>query len=197
MHVRPRESSTVIEQKGGYSMKHPGHALKHIVLRLVEEDDAEFILSLRIDDDRNRYLSTVKNDLNAQREWIKAYKNREARSEEYYYVIEASDSERLGVVRLYDFRDDSFCWGSWILKRGAPKYAAIESALAVYELAFYTFGFNRSHFDVVKGNDRVIAFHRRFGAKQIDEDETNVYFVISKENYETTREKYRKFLAGA
>lgn len=132
----------------------------------------------------------MENDLNAQRERIKAYKNREARSEEYYYAIEASDSERLGVVRLYDFRDDSFSWGSWILKRGAPKYAAIEFAFAVYELAFYTFGFTRSHFELVKGNDRVIAFHRRFGAKQIDEDETNVYFVINKVK-RTTKQQER------
>ena len=40
----------------------------NIDLRPVEIDDAEFILSLRIDPKLNQYLSPVENDLEKQRE---------------------------------------------------------------------------------------------------------------------------------
>ena len=46
----------------------------NIDLRPVEIDDAEFILSLRIDPKLNQYLSPVENDLEKQREWIKNYR---------------------------------------------------------------------------------------------------------------------------
>ena len=46
----------------------------NIDLRPVEIDDAEFILSLRIDQKLNQYLSPVENDLEKQREWIKNYR---------------------------------------------------------------------------------------------------------------------------
>jgi RimJ/RimL family protein N-acetyltransferase len=86
-------------------------------------------------------------------------------------------------VRLYDFQDDSFCWGSWILDRNKSRYAAIESAILVYDIGFDCLGFSRSHFDIRKENKRVIHFHERFGAKMIGEDEFNVYFNLSQPDY--------------
>ena len=59
-------------------------------------------------------------------------------------------------------KNESFCWGSWLIKEDAPKTTAIESSLQIYEFGFYSLGF-----DVRKGNDKVIAFHQRFGAKII------------------------------
>lgn len=182
--------------EGDISMTSASNATKHVVLRLVEIGDAKFVLSLRLDESLNRYLSKVEGGLDTQKEWIKAYKEREAISEEYYYVIEATDGEELGVVRLYDFRGHAFCWGSWILKSGRPKYAVIESALAVYEMAFYSLGFECSHFQVLKGNEKAISFHRRFGATQVGEDEEYVYFNLLKETYEAMRTGFREFLTG-
>jgi len=33
---------------------------------------------------------------------------------------------------------------------------------------------------VRKGNNKVIAFHKRFGAKIVNEDELNYYFIFEK-----------------
>ena len=140
------------------------NATRNLCLRLAEPDDAAFILELRLDASKSKYLSPVPNDLAAQRQWLIDYKYREQAGAEYYFVIESLAQEPLGVVRLYDFQGESFCWGSWILKPSAPALAAIESALAVYETAFGTLGFTRSHFHVRKGNDKVRDFHLRFGA---------------------------------
>jgi HEPN domain-containing protein/RimJ/RimL family protein N-acetyltransferase len=167
---------------------------KSIKLRLIEIKDAEFILSLRLDSNLNKHLSSVNNDLNAQIDWIKKYKEREIEKEEYYFIIESLSGEPYGTVRLYDFRDNSFCWGSWIIKPNSPSIVSIQSTLLVYQFAFYTLHFEKSHFDVRKENLKVIDFHKRMGGKIVSEDELNYYFEYLKEDYEKAREKYKKFL---
>ncbi len=96
---------------------------------------------------------------------------------------------------MYDFQKNSFCWGSWILKKGSPSYMAIESALLVYEFGFYGLGFLRAHFDVRKENRKVVAFHQKFGAKIVNQSELDWFFDFSREQYRATRDKYHKYLA--
>ncbi|EHJ93081.1 GNAT family N-acetyltransferase [Vreelandella boliviensis] len=152
---------------------------KNILIRFVEESDADFILSLRLDNRYNTFLSAVSPDVKAQRNWIKKYKKDEERGEQYYFIIERLDGTPCGTVRVYDIRKDSFCWGSWILNENKTRYAALESAFLVYEFGFKKLGFKKSHFDVMKGNKGVIKFHTRMGATKLDEDEVNDYFEIT------------------
>ena len=137
----------------------------------------------------------VEAGLNKQVAWLVSYKAREANGEEYYFIVEDHECTRLGTVRLYDFVGRSFCWGSWIIGKGSPAFAAIESALLVYELAFYQLKFTRSHFDVRKANKRVVEFHKRFGARVIGEDELNCYFHFEKQDYRRVRKRYGKYLS--
>lgn len=163
-------------------------------MRTVKTEDAEFIYVMRQNKQKTQYLSKVTGTVESQKKWIKKYKLKEEQEEEFYFVLESKKKEKLGMVRLYDFKEDSFCWGSWLIKDHAPKTTAIESALQVYEFGFFTLGFDKSHFDVRKGNDKVIAFHKRFGAKIIDEDEMSFYFNFEKAVYETIRQKYKRYL---
>jgi len=175
---------------------------KNINLRTVELEDAEFIYTMRKNQKKTKYLSKVTGTVESQKEWIKNYKQREQDKKEFYFVIESKDEEKLGLVRMYDFKDDSFlgnsqssfCWGSWLIKEDAPKTTAIESALQIYEFGFYRLGFEKSHFDVRKGNDKVISFHQRFGAKIVDENALDYFFNFEKSDYETIKEKYKRYL---
>jgi RimJ/RimL family protein N-acetyltransferase len=167
---------------------------KRINFRFVRPVDARFILDLRIDERKGAFLSKVDDHIERQIEWIGEYMTREAKAEEFYFVIEDKYQEKFGCLRLYDFKEESFCWGSWILKQSSPSYMAIESALLVYEFAFYTLGFSRCHFDVRKGNEKVIAFHKRFGATVCGEDELNFYFRYNKGKYEEIKGRYHKYL---
>lgn len=167
---------------------------KTVRLRLVEESDASFIVSLRIDEKYNKYLSTVGSDIEAQREWIKRYKEKERNKEEFYFVIERNDGTRCGTVRVYDLKEESFCWGSWILNENKTRYAAVESALLVYEYGFEHLGFNKSHFEVVKGNSKVVDFHLKFGAEQTSEDSEHFYYEISKESVANTKKKFARII---
>lgn len=171
--------------------KHTAIRGRRISLRGVTLADAEFILALRADATRNVHISATGGEAAIQRRWIAAYL---ARPAEWYFIIEDEARSPLGTVRIYDVRDDSFCWGSWILSPQATAYAGIESALLIYEFAFGMLGFAASHFDVRRDNERVLAFHRRFGARDLRQDEKNFYFSYSREDYHQVRQRYTKYL---
>jgi RimJ/RimL family protein N-acetyltransferase len=167
-----------------------------IRLRLATVADAAFINALRRDEHHNRYVSHVEDDVQAQARWLEAYKRREEKGEEYYFIIELADGTPSGTVRIYDYRGDSFSWGSWIIARGTPPAVAMESALLVYEFAFGPLAFTRCHFQVRKGNERVVAFHKRFGAEVVAEDDLEYRFDYTREGYTAIRHHYAKFLPG-
>lgn len=174
----------------------PPQSTKHIRLRPVAESDAAYILSLRLNTQKNKYLSSVSDDVTAQQKWIRDYKDREVHRSEFYFIIESLDGAALGAVRVYDFINDDFSWGSWIIAPGAPSYVSIESALSVYEFAFNYCRFRKCHFQVVKGNKRVAAFHERFGALLSGKSETEDLYTFSLDAYRQTRKRYSKFLLG-
>ncbi|MDY2584405.1 GNAT family N-acetyltransferase [Helicobacter sp.] len=166
---------------------------KHINMRLVELYDAEFIYAMRQNSNRARFLSGIKNGVEAQIEWIKKYKARERKRNEFYFIIQSKQDDNVGLVRLYDLREDSFCWGSWIMKDNVSANYAIESLLCVYDFGFYTLGFPKAHFDVRKKNVSVLAFHRRFGAKVISESDLDYYFELTEVDYKIIKKKYSRY----
>lgn len=168
-----------------------------IHFQLVNEHNAEFILSLRTNDELNKYISKTNSSIQEQKRWIRSYKTRENRSDEFYFVIYRNDNNiPIGTVRLYDFRHDkkSFCWGSWVLNENKTKYSAIESAFLVYRFAFETLGFERSHFDVRKGNDRVISFHQKIGARIVSENGLDLFFEVIKSDVVESERKFSRFI---
>ena len=164
-----------------------------LIFRDATPDDAEFILSLRTDAEKSRYLSATTNELGAQRAWLERYASSEGQA---YFIIEFNN-ESIGTVRLYDAQAESFCWGSWILKDGRPRQAAMESALMVYAYAIDHLGFKACHFDVRKGNDRVIKFHERFGAKVVEGTALDYLFSLSLDSISDSRARYAEFLSGS
>lgn len=167
---------------------------KTIQLRLIEPTDAEFVLSLRLDNRYNSYISKVVDDLEMQRRWINEYKRDEEKKLQFYFIIERLDGTPCGTVRIYDLKPDSFCWGSWILNENKTRYAAIESALLVYKYGFEVLGYEKCHFEVMKDNSKVIDFHRKFGAEIVSEDENNYYFIINKIDVTKAAEKFTSFI---
>ncbi len=160
---------------------------KTIRLRLIDSSDAEFVLSLRTDVKYNQFLSAVTQDVEAQRRWIEKYKLDEVAGTQFYFIIERNDGMPCGTIRVYDLRTDSFCWGSWILNENKTRFAALESAFLIYDFGFKDLGFRKSHFEVVKGNERVIGFHKKMGAKVVGEDQENFYFEITQDSVEAVK----------
>jgi RimJ/RimL family protein N-acetyltransferase len=190
---QPVQPGALVVPAAGLAAARAGVRGRTIRMRLARPDDAQFIYDIRSDEDRTRHRSAIGADVASQRAWLERYLEREATGSEFYFVIEDA-SGPVGALRLYDYRGDSFSWGSWIIRPGTHPSVAMESALCVYELAFGPLGFERAHFEVRKGNERVIAFHERFGARRVGEDELHYLFNFGKDDYAAARKRYAKFL---
>ncbi|QXP83541.1 GNAT family N-acetyltransferase [Methylococcus sp. ANG] len=166
---------------------------RSLVLRNATVADAGFILSLRTDRSKSKYLSYTPPEIEKQIKWLENYATK---SDQAYFIIEDKFGGEIGVVRLYDQRGDSFCWGSWILKNNAPQSAAIESALIIYAYAISHLGFNQAHFDVRKDNKKVWQFHERFGAMRIGETADDYLYQIGLKDITASLRRYKKFLPG-
>ena len=170
---------------------------KTIHLKLVAENDAKFICDLRSNPELNKYISQSSALVEEQQAWIRKYKDRERNNEEFYFIIYRNDNnERIGTVRLYDFKTTpkSFCWGSWILNQNKTRYAAIESALLIYKFAFDQLKFDQSHFDVRKENLGVHNFHIRLGAQHISSNNLDNFYVYPASSYYSILSDYKKFI---
>lgn len=171
--------------------------MKTTLIRLVETSDAKFILKLRLNEKYNQYISEVSPKLQDQIIWINNYKKDEALGRQYYFIIERKDDgEPIGTVRIYDLQEKSYSWGSWILNENKTRYSAIESAFLVYDFGFNQLGYTESHFEVMKGNERVISFHTKMGATNISEDLQNYYFRITKQDIEKSLKKLEDKILG-
>ncbi|WP_295764513.1 GNAT family N-acetyltransferase [Undibacterium sp.] len=162
----------------------------NLVFRNAKIDDAEFILGLRTNEIKSRYLSSTSSDIEKQRLWLSNYSND---SNQIYFIIENIHGESVGTVRLYDQQNDSFCWGSWIKKDGAPSGFGVESAMIIYHFALHL-GFKAAHFDVRKKNVSVCQFHERFGATVVTESEDDFFFNITKASIIDSLKRYEKYL---
>lgn len=169
---------------------------KSIRLRLIEVADAEFVLGLRLDETYNKFLSPVTPNIENQIQWIKSYKVKETAGEEFYFIIERLDGVRCGTVRIYDIENSHFTWGSWILNNKKTRFSAIESALMVYKFGFEMMDFDKSVFEVIKENEKVISFHEKFGAKRTGEDNINIYFELTKPDFKSRLPYFVSILQG-
>ena len=163
-------------------------------LRLATEADSAFLLSLRLDPARNQNISATSEDLSAQISWMRDYANRHKEGREAYFVIEAGQQPQ-GSLRLYDYlpERDSFGWGSWIVRPGAPAATAYQSAIIAYDIAFAALYFTRAHFDVRQANVSVWKFHEKMGARLAREDSLDRFYEYSVDDYRQARARLQKF----
>jgi RimJ/RimL family protein N-acetyltransferase len=152
-------------------------------LRLIRPEDAAYIHQLRNEPTRNRYLSEVRGTIDDQRRWIDAYIARETAGSELYYMIERSNGERCGTVRLYDIQSNSFTWGSWVLDHNKPRMAALESAILSFRAGFLGLGLEHARVEVLSRNSHAQAFYRRLGMKETHRTELETVFGYTRERF--------------
>jgi hypothetical protein len=152
--------------------------------------DADFILSLRTDEIKSRYLSATSADIRAQPAWFESYASA---TDQAYFIIEYQD-EPIGTIRLNDAQEGSFCWDSWIVKDGRPSQSAMESALIVYAYAVDHLGFEATHFAVRKAIEPVCKFHERFGATITMTTDVDNFYSLSHQVIEESRIRLSKLL---
>lgn len=161
---------------------------RNIDLRPVEVKDAEFILSLRLDEKLSKYLHKVDNNVEKQREWLKSCIEDK---DQYYYIVQNKFSRPVGTIRIYDIKGDIFCWGSWIIIPKARSFATLESIVLLYEFAFEKLNFDKTCFDVRRANEKALNFYLRFGATITHEDKLDCFLTYSIQDFAKNKAKYK------
>ncbi len=159
----------------------------NLVLRLIEPSDAAYVHGLRTDPVLSRHLSPVQGGVEDQRNWITAYKAREAAGLEYYFIITRHDGTPCGTVRIYGLEDDSFTWGSWILDANKPPKAALESAILSFGVGFDQLDRSTAKVDVRVANTHAAAFYRRLGMTEMDRTDQDIFLTYPRARFEADR----------
>jgi RimJ/RimL family protein N-acetyltransferase len=154
-------------------------------VRLVREEDAEFIVRLRTNERNARFIHATDGNVEKQVEWIKQYKVREANGEDYYFIF-YSQEHPVGLIRIYDidYEAKKATAGSWVCEPDLPMQIPISILIICREILFDVLGMEKDCFDVRKGNKHVQRVHKMMGAEIVAEDELNYYFELPKEVFE-------------
>lgn len=156
-----------------------------INLRLVEEEDAEFIVDLRTNQELSKFISSTSIDIYEQKNWIKDYKIREKNKEEFYFIVENKDKTSCGTIRIYNINYEikRGTWGSFILGKMRPEGASNEVIELSLKFAFEKLKLKKMYLDVRKENYKAIHIYEKNGFIRLAEDRLNLYYIIEKATY--------------
>ncbi|GHT53294.1 hypothetical protein FACS189446_0310 [Bacteroidia bacterium] len=156
-------------------------------VRLVNEDDAEFIVALRTDPRLSRYIHGTSPSVEDQKQWIRNYKKREAQGLDYYFMFLVNDV-RQGVARIYDITEDSFTQGSWVFSPDAVLGASVLGNIISSEVGFEFLDKKVAYSDARKDNN-THRYVQSFSPEIIKTDEDNIYYQISPEGFNQGKRK--------
>ena len=164
------------------------------IFKLVDKEDAQFIVDLRTDSTLSRFLSQTTNSVTDQEKWIENYKVRKSNKKEYYFITLNKKGDRLGLNRLYNFDEKSFEIGSWLFLPNLVDSSSIIGDIAARDFGFEVLNFEYCRFEVRKLNKSVVRYHLNYGPEKIGEDDLNFYFKLGKEKYIKHRDKLLNIL---
>lgn len=169
-------------------------------VRFVTEDDALFIMAIRIDAKNKRFIHDTDNDPKSQIEYIRNYKFKEQLGEEYYFIFESNGIPQ-GVYRIYNRCEDWCTTGSWVFSPTAEKLSALKAYIIIHEIVFENLGYSlmKDYDGTNEKNVHVINTVKYFGAnfnfpKRIDAKGVYLPFSISRDVFFDNRKKVLQYL---
>ena len=158
--------------------------------RLVELEDAEFILSLRNNEKLSRFINPTSTEMEDQINWLKEYKIREEKGEDFYFMCLKDDKKtRQGLNRLYDIKGDVCEYGSWLYSPDAGPNAAVLGDLYIKSLAFEVLNFKILEMSTMKKNTRVLKYTKSFKPKFIRDNGISEFFEQEYKEWNEQRQK--------
>lgn len=161
-----------------------------IAARSICLEDANFVVSLRLDSGRGQFLTNIDRSVEAQRRWLQGYLQDE--NQAYFVIHDVETCSPVGLVRMYGPRGNFFSWGSWIFLPGCDSFLAFESAMLIYQYAFLL-GFEAAYFDVRRSNISVRRFHEKLGAVEVSSDRRDVFYEFLGPDIQAAFCKYSRF----
>lgn len=163
-----------------------------IILRDIEERDAEVTFRMRSDPQKSRYIHGATGTVEDQRAFIRKQKDRPG---DYLFVIENLEGNPIGMKGVYDWDEEAgtvetgrfMCFGTPI--------QSIEALYLSFDFAFDVLGVKRIVMSVLEENSNMRGMQERFGARVThvefnDEFGCNsIYSELTKDIYAETRPK--------
>lgn len=159
-------------------------------LRSATLEDAEYTYNIRQDSEKCKYLHPVKGSIETQKEWIKKVSDS---PDEYFFVVERKNGEKIGATSMYHIRDHVAEMGRTVLYGDFIEIA--DTTLVGMDFAYGECGLDRTETYVLEKNNHVLGFNKKFGGKEIKREYDpefqcdGVYFVTEKEDYIEKRKK--------
>jgi len=157
-------------------------------VRLVEESDADFIVSLRTDLRLSKHIHTTSPNIEQQKQWIRNYKLREAQGLDYYFIF-SLDSKQQGLARIYDITEDTFTQGSWIFSSEAALGASVLGNIISSEIGF-EFLDKKIEFSDARRDNNTHRYVKSFNPEIIKTDELNIYYKILPDGFNQGKKKH-------
>lgn len=164
-----------------------------IDVRLANEDDSEFLLSLRTDEKLSRFIHPTDNDVEKQRKWMRNYKKREYEGLEYYFIYSFKNTP-FGTNRIYNINETSATSGSWICKSGTEVECSVSSLLILRDIMFEILELDYDKFEVRKGNKQVQKIQKMLGAEKVGETDLDYLYSLFKGDYLVRRGSFIELL---
>ena len=159
--------------------------------RLVNEDDAEFIVSLRSDAERTKYMVTLDKDLEKQKQWIRDYKLREQCGLDYYLIYNDMHARPVGVNRIskINFGEKSCKASGWI-KRKEENAKAAAMFLIHNTIIFDILELDFLSADMNEKNTKVLRYYEPFDYEIIKVVNNFIYFKLTKTAFKYGLQKF-------
>ncbi len=179
-----------------YDKELPGH---QVVLRPVEEEDAGFILNMRLDTNKNAFIHYVDNDISKEIKWIRD--QRERKGDYFFSILRRGDRSLVGTVAICDVNLENGIseLGRWVSYGTAVEN--LESVILAHDFAFDVLGLKAVFTKTLQENIKVVNFWRRFGGEGENNKNMGEYIVyyniVNKHEYKAKiRNKFIGLLEG-
>lgn len=139
---------------------------KYIDLKSIEEDDAEFTLTIRQEPEFVKYLPQLNNSLDDQKAWIR---KQQEKKDDYFWIVLDKSGQKIGTIGIYDIFSDPPNAGRLALK-GNP-LQNIEATYLAYKYGLDDLGLDKLWGFIYAENTRAIRFNELIGGIIGDEHE--------------------------
>lgn len=131
---------------------------KHVKLRSVECDDAQFILDLRLNEAVRPFISPTVNDIEKQKQWIKTQRERLG---DYYFLYTDLNDVALGVISIYNIYEQTGELGRQVGLENS--LANMEAEYLTMCFAFETLGLREVVGTTYTTNTKIISKSKKLG----------------------------------
>lgn len=133
-------------------------------IRPVTDQDAAFIVELRNNPLKSKFINKGAQNISEQHTWLSNYYTREG---DYYFVVENKATKKNeGLISLYELDTKNLTaeWGRWVIAKGS--LAALESVFLIYQFAFEILNLSEIYSRTVCDNTKSVSFHDDCGVKR-------------------------------